>query len=562
MIGGLIHRISNRELLATRDPKYYTEDEKRYIELLSVDDSTVQPLGSFTFKVQKYPSDIDINQTVKIRHNNFKIMAQNLRNIAIKLIGMKNVFFSDLKLGIDERYPDDKEKFIIRWTPTDLIKGFKILPHNKVLTIEEALQMKSVIKLDIIGFTDNRFIEASTFFVLEKINDDGSTTFVNIPDDFFEKYIGALKDEVYKYTHEPNIKYFKAVKRMWSLARITKDMATLRKLEPMINSNLSLLGQVNADIETLILLVEKTHHLPTNKKPFEEIGKTLNSIGRRISTITDIDIDDPFVIEKLEAARSLIHAYDHGIISELEELHDYILSVINDESIKYMKKHKLYPIDKNYLPHNKGGFALSPILFSKGADRVIKMMKSDTAKSIFKTISDKMLENKKNKGGCNFPATLECPRNVAKRKHEKLYQSVKGKGLATKAFKTAANVYRQLNCDDKARPLLEGELHPKCWNFCGPNTKIELPEVRNHIPYDNIDGVCKQHDIDYYDAKGKPNQAQLIRQADKKMIHDLEPFKNDSGYGLAKAAISGKMTAENILKDLIKSKFESHYGTE
>lgn len=543
MEGGLIHRISNSELLATRDPKYYTEDEKKYIDLLSVDGSEVQPLGSFTFKIQKYPSDIDINQTIKIRNNNFKVIADNLRNIAMRIMREKNVYFSDLKLGIDSRYPNNKDKFIVRWSINDLINGYKMLPDNKVLTIEDALKMQSVIKLDIIGFTDNRFIEASTFFLLEKIDNDGNITYVNVPADFFDKYIEALKGEVLKYTSEPNIKYFKAVKRMWSLARINKDMKTLKKLEPMINSNLSLLGQINADLETLVLLIEKTQNLPNNKKPYKEIDLTLNSIGKRISTITDIDIDDSFVINKLEKARKLINNYDHGIINELEELHDYILSIINAESYLYMTKHKIYPIDKAYLPSASGGLFLKPV----------KLINNDFARNlIYQGL--KYLKQKKQRGGCDNPDSFSCPKQ-----RDRHY---KGKGLATKAYKAAANVYRAFNCDDKARPLLEGELHPKCWNFCGPGTRIDLPEVRNHVPYDNIDSVCKEHDIDYYDAKDKPDKAQLIRKADKKMINNLESFKNDSGYGLAKYAIKGKMTAENILKDLIKNKFESHYGTE
>lgn len=550
MEGGLIHRISNRELLATRDPKYYTEDEKKYIDLLSVDGSEVQPLGSFTFKIQKYPSDIDINQTIKIRNNNFKVIADNLRNIAMRIMREKNVYFSDLKLGIDNRYPNNKDKFIVRWSISDLINGYKMLPDNKVLTIEDALKMQSVIKLDIIGFTDNRFIEASTFFLLEKIDNDGNITYVNVPADFFDKYIEALKGEVLKYTSEPNIKYFKAVKRMWSLARINKDMKTLKKLEPMINSNLSLLGQINADLETLVLLIEKTQNIPNNKKPYKEIDLTLNSIGKRISTITDIDIDDSFVINKLEKARRLINNYDHGIINELEELHDYILSIINAESYLYMTKHKIYPIDKAYLPSASGGM-FETYLINKGMKKAQEFMKNDLAKMLVQKLYENM---KKKKGGCDNPDSFSCPKQ-----RDRHY---KGKGLATKAYKAAANVYRAFNCDDKARPLLEGELHPKCWNFCGPGTRIDLPEVRNQQPYDNIDGVCKEHDIDYYDAKDKPDKAQLIRKADKKMINNLEPFKNDSGYGLAKYAIKGKMTAENILKDLIKNKFESHYGTE
>lgn len=351
MSGGLIHKITNDDLIANRNPKLYSDDERKYIDLISVRDSIVDPIGSFTYKIQKYPSDIDINQTIKIKNGNFKTIVNQLKRIAVNIMKAKNVYFSDFKAGVDVRYPEDRDKYILRWTIPEILLGKKVLPGNKIITLEEVLQMKSVLKLDIIVFTDGRFIETSTFFILEKLNDNGTTEFINIPANFFEMFTEELKREVLKYTKPETLKFFKAVKRMWSLARVTKDIKMLKKLEPLINSNLSLVSQINADLETLELLLDKTNDIP-----IEKIIQTINSIGKRLSTIIDIKLDDNMLANELQKVKDLLSNYNgdkEGIKHIFESIHDYLLNALNSETYKYLKIHKLFPINKKYLPDEK-----------------------------------------------------------------------------------------------------------------------------------------------------------------------------------------------------------------
>lgn len=349
MSGGLIHKISNNELIANRDKKLYSDDEKKYIELISIKhDSIVEPIGSFTYKIQKYYSDIDINQTIKIRNNDFKKIAKHFQEIAMDIMNSKYAYFSDLKLGVDPRYTDDRRK--VRWTLQEIIRGEKTLQGNIKLRLEDALQMEAPIKLDIIGFMNDRFVEASTFFILEKENEDGTTEFVNIPNDFFERFKEELKREVKKYAYTEPYKLFKSVKRMWSLARVNKDFKMLKRLEPLINSNISLLGQINADIETIEILFNKLRSVP-----LKDIITTINSIGKRISTITDVYLSEGIIIDYLERIKEMLTkniGSQEDIKRELMDMHDYILEIMNMETYEYMKKNKLYPIDKEYLPKN------------------------------------------------------------------------------------------------------------------------------------------------------------------------------------------------------------------
>ena len=81
-------------------------------------------------------------------------------------------------------------------------------------------------------------------------------------------------------------------------------------------------------------------------------------------------------------------------------------------------------------------------------------------------------------------------------------------------YQDVTNFYRRNFCNGKSRPLLDGEFHPLCANFEGPGTKISLPEVRNFPPYNGVDSVAKQHDLDYFEAfklpVGDPERERLI----------------------------------------------------
>lgn len=130
------------------------------------------------------------------------------------------------------------------------------------------------------------------------------------------------------------------------------------------------------------------------------------------------------------------------------------------------------------------------------------------------------------------------------------YYHQKGIGLPEKAYQLAANTYRSLFCGNKSRPLKEGEFHPFCANFEGPGTKINLPEVRNFPPFNDVDSVAKRHDLDYLEAfklpEGQERQA-LIRKADEKFLRDIEQFKDQEPYySIGKHGINLKKTIETI----------------
>ena len=69
---------------------------------------------------------------------------------------------------------------ILRWTPDEILQGYKTL-HNKKISMVEALQTPALFKLDVIGFTRNKFMEFSIIYdVRNRHNERVNNYMVNV----------------------------------------------------------------------------------------------------------------------------------------------------------------------------------------------------------------------------------------------------------------------------------------------------------------------------------------------------------------------------------------------
>ena len=123
-----------------------------------------------------------------------------------------------------------------------------------------------------------------------------------------------------------------------------------------------------------------------------------------------------------------------------------------------------------------------------------------------------------------------------------------------KAFMYVSNAHRFYEKYKKGnkkpiRYLKEGEIHVPLHNFTGPNTRIDLPEVKNFQPYNNIDACSKKHDLIFHELFKLPlgkERSEKIRQADKEALECYSKYPTEQGYQLAYNGINSKIALENI----------------
>ena len=332
MKGGLLGNIETKRLTELKTKGEMPQQVKDYVKLMTIPDTEVQRVGSSVFKIQPYFSDVDVMNIVDKPNNSSEevltLFIQNIKKIVSELTKSKDNFFSDFKAGG------------IHWSPEEIEKE-----KNVCITLREACKLKDVIKIDMIVPYNERYVEMSTFFVLK--SKDG---FINIESDYFSSLTKSLLADIKEYK---TTKPFKAIKRVWSLSRINNDLETMDKLKDLVRSNVALMAQINADVETIQLLIE--HDSNYN---LEFIINEFNEFKGRLSTILDIEYDE----EKADIIiNNLILLFKFNtkniedkntILESLEQLHDYLLEIINKETNEYLK-HIGYEFPSE---SNKNGF--------------------------------------------------------------------------------------------------------------------------------------------------------------------------------------------------------------
>jgi hypothetical protein len=314
--GGLIHRIPKNRLVEDKQTLSVPQKIKDYVKMITIPNTKTVRVGSSVLKIQPYFSDVDIMNVVELPMDTEELIThfiKNLKSIVTNLINRKDRFFSDFKAAG------------MHWKPEEIMAEMK---DGK--SLRDSVKFKDVLKIDMIVPYNERYLEMSTFFVLKS-----KQGYINVEDDYFASFKKSLLHDIEKYKVS---KPFKAVKRVWSYARISNDLNTLDMLKDLITSNIAIIAQINADIETIELLIE---HNSDYDLPF-----TINEINlfkERLSNMLDIDFDEEKVDLMID---KLIYLFTNTNRSEeknkekleaLGQLHDYLLTVSNKETLDYIQ---------------------------------------------------------------------------------------------------------------------------------------------------------------------------------------------------------------------------------
>jgi hypothetical protein len=431
-----------KNILAIINPKAYPKQIQDIKKVMSVDDDDSKYFGSFTYKSQPYPSDVDIieeveyydkNQSQKYAVTNF---VKDIQKIIKKVMKTDNIIFSEFKAGKDFRYDPfgyklldeygklkyeseniigkvyngkvinykyeelkqfinnlysekllNKEEYnfiqknikkkinieefeniyftlrkhlIVRWTPDEIIKGYKILPGNYKFTLFDACSQTEpnvgiLIKLDVLSFINNKFIElTNTYNVFTCYSKNKKCAPINMNNPTPEQIKKSLISDIYYLASSHNdFSPFKLSKRMWALSRMTNNISVINKLQPLLSSDVGGIRQVSSELETIIMVLEKSKLYSKNNLPIiqNQIIEQLDNIKVRLSKNTFLEIDDNKIIRLVNEAIKTKNTEKR--IKILEELEDYIKEEVNSFTEIYLKENKLLPLPKQFIPSDK-----------------------------------------------------------------------------------------------------------------------------------------------------------------------------------------------------------------
>jgi len=398
--------IDLRAYLETKPIESYPQQLINDMRLVSFfPNELATPFGSYIYKMQKYPGDVDLLQEFKECCSEKEVIdkfIKSLKRIVRDILKSKLHYFSEFKAGIDHIYdvdigylqngiyhinPDimddtlalhdmglfddvelnavrfviDKKIFngdgydlvyniyrnrrIIRWTAKEILKGYKLL-HGKKKTLFESLSDESHVKIDIIALYNGRFIEITNFVGLTLDKGDGKLVHINIDmseNSDIQKYLPIEIEKLYfsNYYYSP----FKMAKRIFSLSRNRKDEETLRIIIPLLSHNVSLMYQIKSELEILVRIFSIV-----KSPPIKTIAKELDEMKGRITNIVQLNDDTQiFIFEIIDTINRT-----KDVEKKIEMIDDLINTVfkplINRLTIGYLQKHGLNPPPSYLLP--------------------------------------------------------------------------------------------------------------------------------------------------------------------------------------------------------------------
>lgn len=386
------------EAISKSYPGNYPSDAVAILDAMSfTDGKSMKLLGSMAVRSQQYAGDFDGYEIVKLNESSEKValdkLAAKFKDIIKRLKAMKNVFIGDCKAGSIEEWrvipkeagivdgnlvgfnalgaekklddlvrakvispaeaksarevlksPLTSEKFlvakqtikfhIVRWTPSEILAGHKRLRDGRTFTLQDAFSSPTITKLDVIGMVqNNRFTE---FSVIYEFQNGGK---ILNPDDI--DIVRSLQENIlyYKANNNP----FKVLKRRFALAKFQNKLDEIKRLTPVLNSDLGRIYMLIGDIDTLITLLEEYN------PPMKDIRFEIDQFKGRLSNIYDIDSllkAEPDLLGRINS--TLKSSSKEQMVSHLTSIRDTLQGILTRHTPKlkggalYISKLKMF----------------------------------------------------------------------------------------------------------------------------------------------------------------------------------------------------------------------------
>ena len=409
---------------------------KNALRKISYNPSNIDPFGSWIYKSQLYPGDIDLVETEEItgtREEAIKKFVKITKTIIRNIMKSDNYFIGDIKAGFDRRFMIDigiilyrsiedggnkiegfhkgkvdkeieelhskelitedeanefielsdmvklktskweelyeklREKWLLRWSPEEILKGYKHLPKGVKYSLSSAIQDPTLTKIDM--WTDKgmngRFIEFSNVLTYIRIDKQtGEREVINYENDIIN-LAENLKKEVAKYAFsEVFYKPTKMIKRMWSIARLyikrgkhideESYIKDIKILTQILQSDIGRLSQIISDLDVLKLITasESENNIKDEDIPYDSIFNELSNIIYRMQNLYEIGEDEEnYLDEAIEGIEYTIEELTKrkDINNSIIEIKKFLNDVLQKFTKSLLEKVGYYPPPKRFL---------------------------------------------------------------------------------------------------------------------------------------------------------------------------------------------------------------------
>ncbi len=395
--------------LAEKPVSSYTIPTIEAVDMISSKFGKLSPVGSFIYKIQRYPGDIDLMENIiKVKNGKDPIkeiensIQEIIRKVKKETLGKTNFFLGDVKAGIDIRFVpidkafgeiignkiigynyeksfialenlkkqkaiDDKEydemKDLLKRKPTleehhilhDLIHEKKILRWGMNELLRGYKKVKTNKKITLYdAIQQPEIVKIDLWYWL-------TPRFVEITN-FLRlfvrdkkklkrinvkepSYVPDMKKQMQKYLFDKY--HFNPFKALKRML-VLSFIAKDDKTSKLLTR---LMSTGNAILYQIVgdmkVLMEMTEKL--DAPPYEKMGIEVDEMKERISRVYEFKIPDTIY----KKVNTLYEAFSSGnkrrIILILDDLIKHLSSILNFHTIAWLKKKKILPLSKKYL---------------------------------------------------------------------------------------------------------------------------------------------------------------------------------------------------------------------
>lgn len=214
------------DVLEQKPPLQYKDELKKLLKLLTYKNHRLELKGSSSLSSQRYFSDYDLFSVFKKPDQND--FMSFLKGVLKKIEDSDDLWFMELKLQ----------------TTGKRAKKIRVYPNQplKEGDVEKVWDKLDFIKLDLIVRIENRFTEVSVIY-----------SFTTEPPTK-EEYIKSLEDDIAGLRKEG--KFYKVLKRQFSIFRVENDKKQLLRLSKVFNGDLGKEYQLLSNLEALQKVLE------------------------------------------------------------------------------------------------------------------------------------------------------------------------------------------------------------------------------------------------------------------------------------------------------------------
>jgi hypothetical protein len=304
------------DYLEKKTNKDYLKEVKQVFNKLTIT-GNYRVIGSASFKKIQYNSDFDLEELIKNQKG--KTILEKIYHIFKKKFEDakkdKNYFITDFKRGLNT----DGEP--LRWSYSDIKKGYKILESGRKMPFTDCILIKSTIKLDMIVLIDGIFTEFSENYYF-KIGDEANFFNHELDPEHIEMGIKKSLDEYLNV----DLNYWKSLKRIFSLEvrKKKRNMKLIKKMIDFFNGNTGLINKCKNELEIILIVLDNEFRKPKRT----DIDNNLNEINKWAQE-AGINININNIINKKTSG---------SLYKSIEKLKDKLFDLVNKSSYIFLKK--------------------------------------------------------------------------------------------------------------------------------------------------------------------------------------------------------------------------------